>query len=151
MCTVGTAERGVECHRVAIVANGGVVFFDPRNPQYNVVGSWGNVEAYGFFIAGDAKDEGIEVGDVAALGGTSVGKDEGYRSGFDKARESVASENCEFMHICLRCERTRLTGNQLRPATGPVSFDPSCPSRTSPCTPWGATSRYTCQPGVMRS
>ena len=60
MCTIGTAERGVESHRVAIVANVGVVFFDPRDPQYNV-------EAYGFFITGDAKDEGVEMGDIAAF------------------------------------------------------------------------------------
>jgi hypothetical protein len=67
MRTVGTAERGVESHRVAIVANAGVMFFDPRDPKYNVVGSWGNVEAYGFFITGDAKDKGVEMGDIAAF------------------------------------------------------------------------------------
>jgi hypothetical protein len=76
MRAVGAAEQGVEGHRVAIVADGGVVFFDPRDPQYDIVGGWGNVEAYGFFVTGDAKDEGIEMGDVAAFRGTSVGEDE---------------------------------------------------------------------------
>ena len=69
MCTVGTAEWGVDSHRVAIVANVRVVFFDPQDPQYNVMGSWGNVEAYGFFITGDVKDEGVEMGDMPPFEG----------------------------------------------------------------------------------
>jgi len=79
MRTVGVAERRVKGHRVTIIENDRVVFFDPQNPQYNVVGSWGNVEAYDFFITSDVKDEGVEMGDVATFRGTSVSKDEGPR------------------------------------------------------------------------
>ena len=87
-------KGGVERHRIAVVTNGGVVFFDPRDSEDNVMCGRRNVEPDRLFITCYVKGEGVVVSDVSAFRGTPVGKDEGDGGMLGKVGKLVVRGQC---------------------------------------------------------
>src|SRR5579859_8182352 len=94
MHAIGTAEGGVEHHRIAVISNGRVGFFDPRNSKDNVMCGRCNVEPNRLFITCNGKGEEGVVSDVSAFQGTPSGKDEGDGGVLGKVEKLVVHGQC---------------------------------------------------------
>jgi hypothetical protein len=77
MPTMFLTVRRVKGDCTTRVADGGVMLFEPRDPQDDMVSSRCNIESDVFVIVGNLKNNRTEMGEIATGRGTTVSENQG--------------------------------------------------------------------------